>query len=225
MKLKWTVYWSLRITLSIMDLQEDHHGPPQTDLSPSTEHPQPRSWVTNSKASPQCAVHWMTVAVPPEKSRSKSLKTVALKLWCHQNHLENLLNQIAGPHPPVSDSVSLSWSWEFVFLIGSQARPMLLVQEKHFREYCPKMSLSEAHIYWEGNTYVAPGVIRSAFNRQKCNFQASFSDSGSQLWLHFKNQQVTFLKSPMSKSHPQAIKLEHPQSHWWLFFFSSLGDS
>ena len=91
---------------------------------------------------------------------------------------------------------------------------MLLVQRKHFREYCPKMSLSEAHIYWDGNTYMAPGVIISAFNRQKCNFQASFSDSDSQLWLHFKNQLVKFLKSPMSKSHPQAIKLERPQSHW-----------
>lgn len=67
---------------------------------------------------------------------------------------------------------------------------MQLVQGQWFGDdYCPKMSLSEAHIYWMDNSHMVPGVIIPAFSWGKYNFhgcyQASFSGSGSKPCLDF----------------------------------------
>lgn len=169
----------------------DHDHPTQTDLRGPKVF---SDWfLSHSEDGSQSATHWMMVAISAEESRAKCLKIVALKLCYHQNHLENLVN-----HRLLGSTTSFWFSLSGLGLricISNtlQAKPQLLVQRQHFKDYCPKLSLREAHdVYWESKPLWSYRQKISAFNWRKCNFQghhlASFSSNSSQLWLYFKTQ-------------------------------------
>lgn len=223
MKLKWRSPWSQTITLSITDLHEDHDDPPQTDLRgpKSILGPVPGS-LTQKRVLNLLFTGWRWLFLLRTHSPN------ALRQWLSNFGIIRIIWRTSSTTdrwdpPPVSDSGYLGWAWAFAFLVSSQARPMLLVQRQHFKDYCPKTSLSEAHEwYLPGEPNLYGSRCDNICNRRKCNFQgyhlAAFSNSGSQSWLHFQMNWGRFLNYYVQVQ-THTIKSEHPKTHRWVFCF------
>lgn len=56
----------------------------------------------------------------------------------YQDRLQGLLNTDFWAHPTVSNSVGLGWGQQFAFLTCAPEMLMVLVQEPHFENNCPK---------------------------------------------------------------------------------------
>ena len=76
-------------------------------------------------------------------------EAVVLMFWCHQSHLEGLLNHnLLGPTPRISDAIGLGWSLKTGISIKFQVMLRLLVLD--FENHCgglgPQASLISIEI-------------------------------------------------------------------------------